>query len=133
MPSSCDASWRVSGIRGFEPHASAGACLCQQAGAQVTQIAATVSSHTSMRPHQVPTRKDWGDLKVDPERGYAYRLFGGKTVQEAMPLFAENPVERAAELQFTPTAVFSMIKTAEGRADNAAREAKQSPRGNRKH
>lgn len=60
-----------------------------------------------MRPHQVPAREDWGDLKVDPELNDAYRRFGGKTVEEAMPLFAENPIERAAELRFTPTAVFS--------------------------
>jgi hypothetical protein len=56
---------------------------------------------------QVPSREDWGDLNVDPELGHAYRLFGGKSVEEAMPLFAENPVERAAELRFTPTAVFN--------------------------
>jgi len=60
-----------------------------------------------MRPHQVPAREDWGDLEVDPELNDAYRRFGGKTVEEAMPLFAENPLERAAELRFAPTAVFS--------------------------
>lgn len=60
-----------------------------------------------IRPRQLPSRADWGDLKVDPELGDAYRLFGGKTVEEAIPLFAENPIERAAELRFTPTAVFS--------------------------
>lgn len=54
-----------------------------------------------------PTREAWGDLSVDPEVEYGYGLFGGKTVAEAAPLFLENPLERAAELRFTPPPVFN--------------------------
>jgi hypothetical protein len=54
-----------------------------------------------------PAREAWGILSVDPEVEYGYGLFGGKTAAEALPLFAENPMERAAELQFAPAAVFN--------------------------
>ncbi len=54
-----------------------------------------------------PTRDDWGDLDVDPDVEYGHRLFGGKTVAEATPLFADNPMERAAELRFTTAPVFN--------------------------
>lgn len=50
----------------------------------------------------VPSREDWGDLGVDLEVEYGYKLFGGKTVEEALPLFVENPLERSAELHFAP-------------------------------
>jgi hypothetical protein len=54
----------------------------------------------------VPTREEWGDLGIDLEVECAYKLFGGKTVNEAMPLFVENPIERTAELRFAAGAVF---------------------------
>lgn len=82
------------------------------------------------RALQVPTRKDWGDLTIDPEVGYAYRLYSGKTVDEAMPLFIENPIERSAELRYAPLAVFNyyiycfvdflLSARAEGEADAAS-------------
>lgn len=56
---------------------------------------------------QVPTGKDWGDLTIDPEVGCAYRLYGRKTIDEAMPLFIENPIERSAELRYAPRGVFN--------------------------
>ena len=55
----------------------------------------------------VPTKLDWGDLSVDPEIRYAWKLFGGKAVAEAAPLFIDNPIERASELRFCTTRVFS--------------------------
>ena len=55
----------------------------------------------------VPSREAWGDLSVDPDVEYGHELFGGKTVTEAAPLFLDNPMERAAELRFTPPAVFN--------------------------
>jgi hypothetical protein len=58
-----------------------------------------------MEAKSPPTADDWGDLDVDPEVEYGYRLFGGKTTDEARPLFIENPMERAAELRFAPAAV----------------------------
>ena len=54
-----------------------------------------------------PTSDDWGDLAVDPEVEYGFGLFGGKTIVEARPLFVENPMERAAELRYVPSAVFN--------------------------
>ena len=58
-------------------------------------------------PEVMPTREDWGDLGVDPEVEYGYKVFGGKTRAEARPLFVEHPLERAAELRFAPAAVFN--------------------------
>jgi hypothetical protein len=60
-----------------------------------------------MNEDPAPTREAWGNLSVDPEVEYGYGLFGGKSVAEALPLFAENPMERAAELHFAPAAVFN--------------------------
>jgi hypothetical protein len=54
-----------------------------------------------------PTRGEWGDLKVDPEVKYAYRLFGGRTLAEAKALFVENPIERAAELHYAAAPVLN--------------------------
>ena len=54
-----------------------------------------------------PTRDEWGDLDADLEVKDAYRLFGGKTVGEAKPLFVENPIERAAELHYAPAPVLN--------------------------
>jgi hypothetical protein len=60
-----------------------------------------------MEERPAPTREAWGDLGVDPEVEYGYRTFGGKTAEEARPLFLENPMERAAELRFAPPGVFN--------------------------
>lgn len=55
----------------------------------------------------VPSREEWGDLGVDLEVEHGYKLFGGKTVDEALPLFVENPLERSAELHFAPGRVIA--------------------------
>jgi hypothetical protein len=60
-----------------------------------------------MNEQRPPTREEWGDLKADLDIEFGYQEFGGKTVEEAAPIFAESPVERASELQFTPPAVFN--------------------------
>ncbi len=60
-----------------------------------------------MEPEGVPTREDWGDLNIDPEVESGYQLLGGKSREQVLPLFLENPLERAAELHFTPRAVFN--------------------------
>ena len=54
---------------------------------------------------KVPTKADWGDLKVDPEVRYGYRKFGGKTIEQALPMFVDNPIERGAELRFSTVRV----------------------------
>jgi hypothetical protein len=60
-----------------------------------------------MNDQRPPTREEWGDLKADLDIEFGFQEFGGKTLEEAAPLFAENPVERASELQFTPPVVFN--------------------------
>jgi hypothetical protein len=59
-----------------------------------------------MAEQRTPTRAEWGDLS-DLEVKHGYKLFGGKTVDEAMPLFIENPIERSAELRHAPAPVFN--------------------------
>ena len=60
-----------------------------------------------MSQGRIPTRDDWGDLRIDHEVAFAFGLFGGSTCEEAKPLFVENPIERAAELRCAPAAVFN--------------------------
>jgi hypothetical protein len=60
-----------------------------------------------MNDDSVPTREAWGDIASDLDVEYGFRMFGGKTIEEATPVFAENPIERASELSFTPAAVFN--------------------------
>jgi len=62
---------------------------------------------TGMRKQPIPAREDWGDLGIDPEVRSGYRLYGGRSRDEALPLFAASPIERAAELRFAPTTVFN--------------------------
>jgi len=62
---------------------------------------------TGMRKQPIPAREDWGDLGIDPEVRSGYRLYGGRSREEALPLFAASPIERAAELRCAPTAVFN--------------------------
>ena len=59
-----------------------------------------------MAKRSAPSREEWGDLE-DLEVKSGYNLFGGKTIEEAMPLFIGNPIERAAELRRAPPAVFN--------------------------
>jgi hypothetical protein len=83
-----------------------------------------------MNEQRPPTREEWGDLKADLDVEFGFQEFGGKTIEEAVPIFAENPIERASELQFTPPAVFNYYvfafaaaataATSQGRADLAS-------------
>src|SRR5262245_42773740 len=59
-----------------------------------------------MAKQRAPTRAEWGDLG-DLEVKYGYKLFGGKTVDQALPLFIENPIERSAELRRAPAPIFN--------------------------
>ena len=83
-----------------------------------------------MNEHRPPTREEWGDLKADLDVEFGFQEFGAKTIEEAAPLFAENPIERASELQFTPPVVFNYYifafaaaataPTSQGQADLAS-------------
>src|SRR5438309_502590 len=59
-----------------------------------------------MAEPRAPTRDEWGDLS-DLEIRYGHKLFGGKTIDEAIPLFIRNPIERSAELRRAPARVFN--------------------------
>ena len=60
-----------------------------------------------MNDDSFPPREAWGDIASDLDVAYGFRMFGGKTIEEAALVFAENPIERASELSFTPTVVFN--------------------------
>jgi len=60
-----------------------------------------------MNDQRPPTREEWGDLKADLDVEFGFQEFGGKTLEEAAPLFAEDPIDRASALQFTPPVVFN--------------------------
>ena len=60
--------------------------------------------HTPDR--HIPDRKAWGALD-DLEVRYAFKLYGGKSVAEAIPCFISSPIERADELLFAPWEVFA--------------------------
>lgn len=55
---------------------------------------------------RIPTSQDWEDHPEDLDWAYARKIFFGKSLEQAMPLFAENPIERAEELRFMPRAPF---------------------------
>jgi hypothetical protein len=59
-----------------------------------------------MTERRAPSRAEWGDLE-DFEVRSGFKLFGGKTIEEAMPSFIGNPIERAAELRRAPRPVFN--------------------------
>ena len=67
-----------------------------------------------------PTREAWGDITSDLDVEFAFREFGGKTIEEAVPVFAENPIESASGLRFAPPAVFNYYILAFAEASVAA-------------
>jgi hypothetical protein len=54
---------------------------------------------------KIPTKADWGDLGADPEVRYGYKKFGGTSVDEALRLFSDSPIERTAELRYSTVKV----------------------------
>ena len=54
----------------------------------------------------VPTEAEWGDYQADPDQTYAYKLFGGRTNQEMLPLFRRSVIERTDELRWMPELPF---------------------------
>lgn len=54
---------------------------------------------------QAPDEELWGKWQDDLDTVNAYRLLHGKTVNELVALFAENPIEVAEGLRFAPCAV----------------------------
>lgn len=55
---------------------------------------------------KVPDREDWGDHKVDSHLDAAYRLYAGKSVEDAIPYFVSDPFQQAQALRHATQAVF---------------------------
>ena len=54
----------------------------------------------------IPTEADWGQYATDLDQEYAHRIFAGKSIQDVLPLFRANVLERASELSFMPPVPF---------------------------
>ena len=65
---------------------------------------------------KIPSQDDWAGYEDDLDARYAYRNFFGRTIDEAVPLFHENPIERCDELRFMPPVTESVQAVAEARA-----------------
>lgn len=55
---------------------------------------------------KVPDRKDWGNTRVDSHLDAAYRLYAGKSVEDATPYFVSDPFQQAQALRYATQAVF---------------------------
>ncbi|MES2070107.1 MAG: hypothetical protein V4488_07155 [Pseudomonadota bacterium] len=55
---------------------------------------------------QIPSEQDWGDYESDLDQEYAHRIFFGKNLEETIPAFERNVIERADELHFMPLKPF---------------------------
>ena len=55
---------------------------------------------------EIPARKDWGNYKEDFDVRYAYKLYGGKSIDDSMEYFVTSPIERASELRFAPFKIY---------------------------
>lgn len=60
---------------------------------------------------QIPSREDWGDFEDDLDARYAFKVFFGKSISEAVPLIQENPIERTDELRFMPICISMAISS----------------------
>src|SRR5258706_12037609 len=54
----------------------------------------------------IPTEADWGKYEANLDQEYAHRLFTGKSIRDALPLFHTNVLERAGDLHFMPAIPF---------------------------
>jgi hypothetical protein len=54
----------------------------------------------------IPSEEDWGDYKSDLDQKYAHEIFFGKSLEETIPDFERNVIERVDELRFMPTIPF---------------------------
>ncbi len=54
----------------------------------------------------IPSREDWGNYKSDLDVKYAYKLYGGLSIEDSQQYFIDAPIQRASELRYAPFAVF---------------------------
>ena len=59
-----------------------------------------------LQPTKIPSQDDWAGYEDDLDARYAYRVFFGRSIEEVVPLFHENPIERCSELSFMPVKPF---------------------------
>lgn len=57
-------------------------------------------------PLPVPDEAAWEQHPEDLDWGWAKKQFFGLTLEQAAPLFGENPIERAEDLRFMPKRPF---------------------------
>ncbi len=55
---------------------------------------------------RIPGSQDWAGYEADLDVTYAYNLMFGKSIDEVLPHFRRNPIERADELLFMPAPAF---------------------------
>jgi hypothetical protein len=55
---------------------------------------------------EIPAKQDWGNYKKDLDVHYAYKLYGGKSIEDSMEYFVTSPIERASELRFAPFKIY---------------------------
>ncbi len=55
---------------------------------------------------KIPNEQDWENWQDDLDTKYAHNLLAGKTIQNVVDLFLENPIERMDELIWVPKSVF---------------------------
>ncbi len=61
---------------------------------------------TGQKAMKIPSREEWGDFEGDLDARYAFKVFFGKSISEAVPLFQENPIQTTDELRFMPAVPF---------------------------
>lgn len=59
-----------------------------------------------MKESKMPSRKEWGNPKVDSHLSSAFRLYAGKTIDEAIPYFVSDPFQQSQALRIAPPTVF---------------------------
>lgn len=61
-----------------------------------------------MKQEKIPSLSDWGNLnELDYDAKYAFNIFYGKNIEQAVGLFQQNFFERAFELEYMPETVFN--------------------------
>jgi len=55
---------------------------------------------------RIPTKQDWGNYNEDLDVRYAFKLYGGKSIEDSMEYFLNAPIERASELRFAPFGIY---------------------------
>jgi hypothetical protein len=79
---------------------------------------------------KIPGSQEWLGYETDQDVAYLHKLIFGKSIQEAIPYFANQCIERMDELLFSPRRVFQyyvhafgeylMTQAAEGESDAAS-------------